>query len=336
MKRGFLNILLLFLAVLCIPLTAFLNPPQADGSASGSATQSGSASNSTAAAGGSFKLLRATTGEVVELSAADYIKGVVSAEIPMDYELEAVKAQAVAAHTYALRMKAQNKGEDASLKGADFSDDPSKYQAYVSREEFNKMYGDKAEEYWKKCSDAVDAVIGKVMLYEDQPIAAAFHSTSAGKTESAKVVWGGDYAYLVPVDSAADQNAPSYLSEKTMTYDQVTAALKRSYPEIAFDGDKAGMFAVKSTSDSGTITEMQAGSMTLSGVQLRAALQLSSANFTVQYAADKDSYTFTTRGLGHGVGMSQYGANQMAKAGNTFDAILTHYYTGIVLSDLNA
>ena len=80
------------------------------------------------------------------------------------------------------------------------------------------MYGDKADEYWKKCSDAVDAVIGKVMLYEDEPIAAAFHSTSSGKTESAKVVWGSDYAYLVPVDSASDQNAPSYLSEKKLTF----------------------------------------------------------------------------------------------------------------------
>ncbi|MGI5896240.1 MAG: stage II sporulation protein D [Oscillospiraceae bacterium] len=333
MKKGLLNLLLLFLVVLCIPLTAFLVPTPAavqDGSSdSGTAGESGGGGSTE-----TFKLLRTSTGEVLELSAADYIKGVVSAEIPMDYETEAIKAQAVAAHTYALRMKEANTGTNADLKGADFSDDPSKYQAYVSREEFSKMYGDKADEYWKKCSDAVDAVIGKVMLYEDEPIAAAFHSTSSGKTESAKVVWGGDYAYLVPVDSAADQNAPSYLSEKKLTFQELSDALKQSYPDFVLDGDKVALFQIQSTSDSGTITEAQVGNLTLSGVQIRAALGLSSANFTVQYKAEDDSYTFTTRGLGHGVGMSQYGANQMAASGKSYEEILTHYYTGITLSDL--
>lgn len=333
MKKGLLNLLLLFLVVLCIPLTAFLVPSSAtgeNGDSSLSTTNESSANTSTE----TFKLLRTSTGEVLELSASDYIKGVVSAEIPMDYEIEAIKAQAVAAHTYAIRMKEANTGTDADLKGADFSDDPSKYQAYLSREEFNEMYGDQAEEYWQKCSDAVDAVIGKVMLYEDEPIAAAFHSTSSGKTESAEVVWGSNYAYLVPVDSTYDQNAPSYLSEKKLTFQEISDALKQSYPDIVLDGDKAALFQIQSTSESGTVTEVRVGNLTLSGVQIRTALGLSSANFTVQYKAEDDSYTFTTRGLGHGVGMSQYGANQMAAEGKHYEEILSHYYTGITLSDL--
>lgn len=335
MKRILLSLLLFSLSVLCVPLTAFISPGTAAVSSQSEQNSQSSSGGDNAAGKDLFKLLRTSTGEVLELSASDYIKGVVAAEIPMDYELEAIKAQAVAAHTYALRMRdVQKSGENSDLKGADFSDDPAHYQAYVSREEFNEMYGDKAEEFWKKCSDAVDAVIGKVMLYQDQPIAAAFHSTSSGKTESAEVVWGNAFAYLVPVDSKPDEDAPSYKSEKNLTYEEVEKALKKAYPDIVLIGDKATLFQIKKASDSGTVTEVQAGSMTLSGVQLRSALSLSSANFTVSYQADGDSYTFATKGLGHGVGMSQYGANKMAASGKTYEEILKHYYTGIELADL--
>ena len=335
MKRVLLNLLLFSLAVLCVPLTAFINPAPVGGNVSSGSDSGSDSSNTPAAAQDKFKLLLADSGEVVELSASDYIKGVVAAEIPMDYETEAIKAQAVAAHTYALRMRdIQKSGEDSSLNGADFSDDPSKYQAYVSREEFDKMYGDKAEEYWKKCSDAVDEVIGKVMLYEEQPIAAAFHSTSSGKTESAEVVWGNAFAYLVPVESAEDESAPGFQYEKKMTYAEVEEALKKAYPDIVLGGEKADLFKIEKTSDSGTVTEAKVGSMTLSGVQIRSALSLRSADFTVSYQPDVDAYTFTTKGLGHGVGMSQNGANQMAASGKKYEEILKHYYTGIELADL--
>lgn len=334
MKRVLLNLLLFFLAVLCVPLTAFISPSSAGGNTS-PGSDSNSNSSDTPAAQDTFKLLLTDSGKVVELSASDYIKGVVAAEIPMDYETEAIKAQAVAAHTYALRMRdVQKSGEDSSLNGADFSDDPSRFQAYVSREEFNKMYGDKAEEYWKKCSDAVDEVIGKVMLYEEQPIAAAFHSTSSGKTESAEVVWGNAFAYLVPVESTEDESAPGYLYEKKMTYAEVEEALKKAYPDIVLGGEKADLFKIEKTSESGTVTEAKVGSMTLSGVQIRSALSLRSAGFTVSYQEDGDSYTFKTKGLGHGVGMSQYGANEMASSGKKYEEILKHYYTGIELADL--
>lgn len=336
MKRVLLCFLVFFFAVLCIPLTAFFSPgdgaglPQPDSSGSDNSDSESNNQNL-----GTFKLLRTATGEVLELSASDYIKGVVSAEIPMDYEVEAIKAQAVAAHTYALRMRdVQKSSEDDGLKGADFSDDSSKYQAYVSREEFDEMYGDKAEEYWKKCSDAVDEVIGKVMLYQNEPIAAAFHSTSSGKTESAEVVWGNAFEYLIPVDSAADQNAPSYSAEKKFAYSEAESALKGAFSDIVLSEDKAGLFQIKSSSDSGTVTEIQVGSMTLSGVQLRSVLGLSSANFTVSYQSEDDSYLFSSKGLGHGVGMSQYGANEMAKGGKNYEEILKHYYTGIELSSL--
>lgn len=333
MKRILLNLILFSFAVLCIPLTAFINPVQTvDSSETGNGNLSqGSNTGQT----DNFKLLRINTGEILELSAADYIKGVVAAEIPMDYEVEAIKAQAVAAHTYALRMRdIQKSGESSDLKGADFSDDPAHYQAYVNRAEFNKMYGDRADELWKKCSDAVDSVLGKIMLYKDQPIAAAFHSTSSGKTESAEVVWGNAFAYLVPVDSKADENAPSYRSEKQITCAEVEQALKKAYSDFTPGKDKAALFQIKKRSDSGTITELQAGNITLSGIQLRAMLSLSSANFEVTYRTDSDNYIFTTKGLGHGVGMSQYGANEMASSGKTYDEILKHYYTGVEISDL--
>lgn len=344
MKRGLLYGLAFFLAVVCIPMTAFSGnseiksdsqQEQEQVSQENASQPEAAGSSDSAAAQDIFKLLLTDTGEVLELTASDYIKGVVAAEIPMTYEDEAIKAQAVAAHTYALRMRdVQGTGSDASLNGADFSDDPSKYQAYVSREEFNEMYGDKAEEYWEKLNGLVDEVIGKVMLYEEEPIAAAFHSTSSGKTESAEIVWGSAYAYLVPVDSTADQNAPTYQSETVLSFEEVSNALKTVYSDIALDGDKSTLFQIKSASDSGTITSLSVGNKELSGVQLRSILGLPSANFTVQYRAEDDSFVFTTRGLGHGVGMSQYGANQLAKEGKNYEEILTRYYTGITLSDL--
>lgn len=336
LKRNFLPLVAFALAVLVIPMTAMANSsavlPEDSLSESQNQTAQESQPENTAEEE-TFQVLDIHTNEVVTIGASDYIKGVVAAEIPLTYETEAIKAQAVAAHTYALRTKAQNQSStDASLKGADFSNDPSKYQAYLTTDSIKQMYGDQFEEYWKKLSDAVDEVIGKIAVYENEPIAAAFHSTSSGKTESAQTVWGSEVAYLQPVDSEEDKSAPQYLSEKTLPATEVEQKLKEKYPEIQLDEDKSIWFQMKESSESGTVTRVQVGNQEISGTELRTMFDLPSANFTVTYLPSEE-FLFVSKGSGHGVGMSQYGANCLAKEGKNYEEILLHYYTGIQLVD---
>ena len=333
MKRMLGKIIFFFLAVVSLPSVVFAAPkavveekpaPEVEAVPSVQPTAEKQEEET-------FRLYRTETGEILTLAASDYIKGVVAAEIPMSYEPEAIKAQAVAAYTYALRLRDSGKPSE-ELKGADFSDDPSVYQAYLSREEFDAFYGEDAAALWEKCSSAVDAVRGETILYEDEPIAAAFHSTSSGRTESAETVWGSPLAYLVAVDSPGDRSAPAYQAVETRPFAEVEAALKKADPSIVPGDDKAAFLAVRSVSDSGSVTGITVGNRTMTGTEFRAALGLPSANFTVTYLPEEDSYRFVTNGLGHGVGMSQYGANEMAKAGKTYREILSHYYTGVEIS----
>lgn len=273
-----------------------------------------------------YKMYDVNTKEVKSLKASEYIKGVVGAEMPLSYSTEALKAQAVAANTYALRIIAQNNA-DKSLNGAYFSNDPKKFQAYKSKEELKKTYGDKFDEYYKKLSDAVDEVIDKVIVYNNEPIVAVFHAVSTGVTENAENVWGNKVSYLKSVDSNADKTSPSYQTTTTLTPKEIKEKLKKHYPKISFSIFKNKWFIIKKSLPSGVITEIKVGNITLNGNELRNILGLKSACFTVCYK--NGNFEFTTKGYGHGVGLSQYGANELAKQGKNYKQILKHYYTGV-------
>ncbi len=271
-----------------------------------------------------FKVLDITTGKVEEISVYDYIVGAVCAEMPATFEPEALKAQAVAAHTYAQRQKEKAlTSPDKELNGAYFSNDSSKYQAYFTANQAKQYYGDNYEQYIKKIREAVSDVEDEILVYENEPIIAAFHSMSSGTTESAENVWGSKVEYLIPVESDYDTEAPKYMEEYEYTADEVKERL-----ENAFDGIKLGdkpeeWFSDVSKSKSNTVLEIKAGNLTVTGQQIRAALSLRSASFDIEY---DDGFKITTRGYGHCVGMSQYGANSMAKDGKTYKEILEHYY----------
>lgn len=271
-----------------------------------------------------FKVLDITTGKVEEISVYDYVVGAVCAEMPATFEPEALKAQAVAAHTYAQRQKEKAMtAPDKELNGAYFSNDSSKYQAYFTENQAKQYYGDNYEQYIKKIREAVSDVEDEILVYEDEPIIAAFHSMSSGTTESAENVWGSKVDYLIPVESDYDTEAPKYMEEYEYTADEVKERL-----ENAFDGIKLGdkpekWFSDVSKSKSNTVLEIKAGNLTVTGQEIRAALSLRSASFDIEY---DDGFKITTRGYGHCVGMSQYGANAMAKDGKTYKEILEHYY----------
>ncbi len=281
-----------------------------------------------------FRIKNVSTGKVETVSARDYVIGAVASEMPASFSIEALKAQAVAAHTYALRKKLDvANAANPSADGADFEADPSNYKGYMTEELARVWFGDNFDVYWSRIAGACDEVLGKVLVYQSEPIIAAYHSMSAGLTESAETVWLTGVPYLVPVESAGDVLARSFEVETDVTTDEVKGLLVARYPDIKLPTDKTKWFAEKNRSQSGTITELMAGDVTMTGQEAREMFSLRSANFTVQYSNGK--FTFTTLGYGHGVGLSQYGADYMARQGATYDEILAHYYTGAVLADLS-
>lgn len=279
-----------------------------------------------------YRVLNTRTGKVEEVAVRDYVIGAVGAEMPATFEPEALKAQAVAAHTYAERQRNLERiTPTKELCGADFSDDTAKYQGYITKSEMQEYYGDKYEEYYGKISSAADEVMDMILTYRGEPAIAAFHSMSPGRTESAENAWGAPVDYLIPVDSPADTSAPRYMDEVRYTEEMLRSKLESGFPGIELSGDRSEWIEIAEVSDSGTVLKVRAGDRTVSGNELRIALGLRSACFSIENTADET--VVTTRGFGHGVGMSQYGANAMAADGSSWREILAHYYPGCDLKE---
>ena len=274
-----------------------------------------------------FRILNTATGKVQRVKREDYVRGAVCAEMPPSFHTEALKAQAVAAHTYALRWYYnQQQNPDPSLKGADFAADPDNWRGYVTQAQAKERFGDKFDEYWGKLSAAADEGAKYVLVYDGEPIVAAYHSISAGSTEAASNVWPGDAPYLVPVESFGDTLAPNYETTMRFTEQEARALLTAADPAVSLGQDASEWLFVLSRSESGYALEVEAGSVTFTGQEIRNVFGLRSSDFDVWY--EDGAIVFTVRGYGHGVGLSQYGADYMARQGATFAEILEHYYTG--------
>lgn len=272
-----------------------------------------------------YKVLDVTTGKVTDVDEKTYVVGAVCAEMPATFEPEALKAQAVAAHTYAERQRLKERSEPtAELCGADFSNDTTKYQGYFTKNQAMQYYGDNFETYYDKIENAVNEVMPYIITYGDEPIISAFHSMSSGMTESAENAWGTAVEYLVPVDSSYDTSAPRYLEEVSYSKEQLRQILAEKFSGINLGEDFTTWININSVSDSGTVLSAMVGDFKVSGNDIREVLGLRSACFEVSY--DGDTVIITTRGFGHGVGMSQYGANAMASDGKSWREILEHYY----------
>lgn len=263
-------------------------------------------------------------GAVIEVSAADYIFGVVAAEMPALYETEALKAQAVAAYTFALYRKSVNQNTEY-----DISADPETAQCFISREEASAKWGDKANEYAKKIEDCIAAVDGEFLTYDNAPIFAAYHAISAGNTNSCADVWGNELPYLKSVDSVGDKLADGYLSEVTFTADEIAEKLSGI---TAASGEAQNYFSNAVTTDNGYVKEISYCGEKTVGSTISKLLGLRSTNFEVSF--NEGIFTFAVKGYGHGVGMSQSGANYMAQQGSSYEEILLHYYSGANLEKI--
>ena len=286
----------------------------------------------------SFRVLNTATGRVEEVPLRDYVRGAVAAEMPVTFHAEALKAQAVAAHTYALYQHYfQQKNPDPALKGADFAADPANRKGYATEEAARVFYGtDYADAYWARICAAADSALPYVMAYEEQPIVAAYHAMSAGQTEAAENVWLGGTEYLVQAQSEWDALAPDYETRRVFPVQQMRALVLAAQPDSDLSGDPAAWFAQPVYSPSGYLMQMDVGGITLHGKDIRAIFSLRSHHMDISYDASTESFTFTVRGYGHGVGLSQYGADYLARQGYSFDEILAHYYHGIGISSIEA
>lgn len=260
------------------------------------------------------------TGEVVSMPFRDYIIGAAAGEMPAAYEYEALCAQALCSRTLALYLAGYyaDGGETA------ISTDPAKHQAYMSVEEMKEKWGDSFETYYKKLCKAVDEVSGYLVTYDGKAALTVFHAISPGVTERAENVWHGELPYLRGVESAWDKEAPGSSSSYTVGEEELCEKLgvtKR-------DGEE--LFGEFSRSEAGTVLSVQIGGKSFTGLEIRRALGLRSAVFTV--SDSEKEYTFTVSGYGHGVGMSQYGANCLAKEGKTWREIIAYYYPGTQIS----
>nr|WP_326171672.1 stage II sporulation protein D [uncultured Oscillibacter sp.] len=272
--------------------------------------------------------LRVLDGEEVrEMDLGAYLTGVVRAEMPASFEIEALKAQAVAARTYTL-YKLQSGGNHGET--ADICTDHTCCQAYIAADSAQANWGENAGAYEAKVEAAVKETDGQAVLYGGVPILAVFHSSSAGLTRAAGEVWLNDLPYLQAVSSPeSGERIPNYYSRVEFTKEELKAKLQASFPEADLSGDMAGWLKDPAADSAGSVGTVSVGGVTAKGTQVRSALGLRSACFT--WEIQDGAMVFFVTGYGHGVGLSQYGANAMAEAGADYREILTHYYTGVTV-----
>ena len=258
---------------------------------------------------------------------ADWLPGAVAGEMPAGFEPEALKAQAVAARTYILHLMASPK---SAHPDAAVCDDPACCKAHLTAEQMRSNWGDAYDANYARILDAVRSTDGQYLAYEGEPIEALFHSSSAGMTEDAAEVWSAR-PYLVSVDSPETaEDVPNYVTSVTVSEAGFAETIHSAYPDIQLSGESAFWLGAVTRDGSGRVETVDVGGTLIPGTELRTLFDLRSTAFTLDRT--DEGFLFTVTGYGHGVGMSQYGANVMAGDGAGYADILAHYYPGTELS----
>ena len=263
-------------------------------------------------------------GDLVVMPLEEYLVGVVAAEMPASYEIEALKAQAVAARTYT--MYKANHGGCSAHAGADICTDSTHCQAYMTAEKMTSVWGTDTQTYLDKIMLAVQETHGELVYYEGQQIQVFYHASSGGYTENSENVYSQALPYLVSVESAGEEESSNYYGKVTVSKEDFKKRMQKYSPSIKFSG--TSLIDDIQRFESGRVSSVRIGNETFTGREVRSIFGLNSANFTVDIS---DSITFSTKGFGHGVGLSQTGANAMAKDGASYLDILTHYYKGVTI-----
>lgn len=270
---------------------------------------------------------------VAYMQLEDYLVGVVGAEMPAEFPLDALKAQAVAARTYVVKRISAGGVDNPLHAGADVCDDHRHGQAWLSREELKKRWGTvRYYNYYYKVKRAVDETRGQVLTYQGELIDPAYHASCGGRTENAEDVWKFEVPYLKSVACPYDSD-PNPVQSASFSFEQVDQALGTSLSAVPAAGKEkpARDFKLVEKTAAGRPKILQIGSRQFPAVAVRDLLGLRSTRFT--WDIEGDTVTFTTTGYGHGVGLCQYGARGMAEHGYNYRIILGHYYSGAEITD---
>jgi stage II sporulation protein D len=272
-----------------------------------------------------------------EMYLEEYIRGVVCGEMPAEFDIEALKAQAVAARTYAVtRMKAYGGKGCERNADADICTDSAHCQEWISKEDRFKAWGAvNAQGYWDKVTKAVDETKGLILTFDAAPVMyPLYFSTSSGKTENSQDYFKNSQPYLKSVTSPNEEESPKFITKAAFSLDELVNKIYASTYKIKLDKSKLStQFKILNRTEGGAVKDMQVGSKTITGRDIREILGLNSSNFAFELG--KTNITFTVTGNGHGVGMSQWGANEMGKRGSKFDEILKHYYQGVEIKKID-
>lgn len=257
--------------------------------------------------------------KTVDLKVYDYLVGAVAAEMPASFQSEALKAQAVACYSYMMWLK--NNSDNDSY---DITSDPSVHQGYLTEDEMKEKWGDKYEFYHQKISDAVSAVQGQYLTYEGEAVLALFHAISPGVTQESSDVWESPLPYIKSKPAPGDSLSPDFDCVVTVPCRKI-----REIFEISDNIKDSELVDIFSLSDSSFIKEITLGNKSVSAGDIASELGLNSPYFTAEYK--EGNYIFKVKGKGHGLGMSQYSADYMARQGSSYEEILTHFYSGVKL-----
>ncbi len=314
MRKFFTLWVFLLALLLLLPLTALRENPLSSPVLAESSVAS--QKSETAQNTETFKVKISDTGEIVTLTREQYLFGVVAGEMPALYEEEALKAQTVCAYTFLKWRQKENKDHEY-----DITDNYQIDQCYISENAALEKWGSKADEYSQKIKTAIESVSGQALNYNGEIILSVYHAISGGSTESAKNVWGKEYPYLQSVSSIGDKLSANYITTVAATKEKLEKCFSLTLPTTL-----KGTFTDFKRTNSGYVKSVKIGGKEFTGSQVREALGLKSTNFEV--ALKDNIFTFTVYGYGHGVGLSQNGANYMAQQGSDYEEILAHYYKG--------
>ena len=267
-----------------------------------------------------INLLHNNENVVETLELEDYLINVVAAEMPVEYEEEALKAQATVARTYTLYQIENGHKHD----NADVCDSSTCCQAWISKEKRYEKWGDNQDEKWSKLTNAVYSTAGEVITYDGKPIDAFFHSNSGGTTEIPINVWGGsDFPYLQVVETSG---------EDEYTKAEIESKMKSAYSDFSIDWNEENCIEILEYTESSRIKTLKIGNKNISGVEARKIFELKSSNFT--YEISESTVKFKVIGYGHGVGLSQTGSNTLAKEGKNYKEIIEHFFKNIEIENI--
>ncbi len=259
-----------------------------------------------------------------KINIEEYLYGVLSGEMPVEFNIEALKAQAVAARTYVLYKQENEKS--SKHPNAVVCTDYTHCQEYKSYDELEKIKGKEwMQDSYNKIKQAVDETKGHIIIYEDKPILPLYFSTSSGKTENSEEVFANEVPYLKSVDSPYDKESPKYESTLQISKDEFIKNMKRSYNDITLSASNLKEeIKVIEISKGGSVEKIKIGNKELKGRDIRSIFNLNSSNFEIEVKGE--DVDFLVKGYGHGVGMSQWGAQGMSDEGYKYYDILNHYY----------